>query len=59
MNWLFMGSMVGYFTMLSGMHLLIQIASTVSGNVYIVVVTTASIILLVSFCLAVADKRFR
>ena len=59
MNWLFIGSMAGYFIMLGGMHLLIQSALTMSSSVYTGAVITAFIILLVSFYLAYTDIRFK
>ena len=51
--------MAGYFLILGGMHLLIQSALTMLDNVYIGAAMAAFIIMLVSFYLAVADKRFR
>ena len=56
---MFIRSVVGYFIMLGGMHLLIQSALKMSSNVYTGAAIAAFIILLVSFYLAVADKRFR
>ena len=59
MNWLFIGSISGYFLMLGGMHIVIQAALTMSKSVYTGIAIAVFIILLVSFYLAYTDIRYK